>query len=146
MTQTTITQVQGMGHYDGQYGRMFKYTVSLADGVEGEASSKSQPPPWKEGDTVWYEVTGEFRGTPRLKLSKQDPNAPRGGFTGGGARASDPHLQARIDASWALGQAIQWNMAACTPVDSEATLMNQARTLLRMRDALAAIPPSDERP
>lgn len=107
MTKAVITQVQGNGTFDSQYGVMYKYHVEFDNGdLQAEATSKTSPPPWKEGDTVWYEVTGEFRGLAKVKISRQDPAASK--FGGGGvARREDPDLQKRIENSWAIQTAVQ---------------------------------------
>jgi len=35
---------------------MYTFEITFNDGTVGEANSKSQEPPYKVGDEVWYEV------------------------------------------------------------------------------------------
>ena len=106
MTQGKITQVQGNGHFDTANGRFYSFHVEL-DGnalTLFEVNAKTETPRWKVGDTVWYEVTGEYKGVKKAKFSTQDPT-----IAGGrpGARPQDPETTKRIENSWAVQTAIQ---------------------------------------
>ena len=136
MEQSKIKSVQSNGTFESQYGTMHKSEVQLEDGVVGEVASK-QPDRWKVGDEVEY-TKSETQWGVKLKLNK--PGMTHGGNGGGGSRTS-PEIQKRIDASWAIGQAI--SLLGQLPVyDPESfaeyngTMLVVARTLLRERDGL----------
>ena len=95
----TITAVQNNGTYEGAYGLMYKQEVTLDDGSTGEVSAKTADK-WKVGDVVEVQRTETKFGT-RFKFSiPQDGGKPGGNFQ------KDPETQLRIEASWAIGQAI----------------------------------------
>lgn len=95
----TITAVQNNGTYEGSYGTMYKQEVTLDDGSTGEVSAKTADK-WKVGNVVEVQRTETQYGT-RFKFSipKETPAA-------GGSYQKDPDTQLRIEASWAIGQAI----------------------------------------
>ena len=76
---------------------MYKFEVELEDGTSGEVSAKTEDR-WKVGDEVEYTVTPSKWGD-RLKLDKA-------GYNKGGGSGNNPDIQKRIDASWAIGHAI----------------------------------------
>lgn len=95
-----ITAVQNTGTYEGSYGTMYKQEVTLDDNTVGEVSAKTQGK-WKVGDTVEVQRTETQYGT-RFRFSiPKEPGAP----TSGGFQ-QDPETQFRIEASWAIGQAV----------------------------------------
>lgn len=61
--------------WESQHGTMHSFTVVFADGVRGEANAKTNPPPYKVGDKVGYEIAGQTpRGQNKLKIDrKADP-------------------------------------------------------------------------
>lgn len=139
MTQGKITQVQGNGHFDTANGRFFSFHVEL-DGnalTLFEVNAKTETPRWKVGDTVWYEVTGEYKGVKKAKFSTQDPatsGAPRAG-----ARPQDPETTKRIENSWAVQTAIQLHGPIDTGENLESYLtriQTTAGLLLTTRDAV----------
>lgn len=79
MTQAQIESIQGKGEWKGQHGTMYQFEVAFNDGTVGEANSKSQEPPYKVGDEVFYEVKSDNeRWGKKLKISKNLP--PAGGY------------------------------------------------------------------
>jgi hypothetical protein len=95
----TVTAVQNNGTYEGSYGTMYKQEVTLDDGSTGEVSAKTADK-WKVGDVVEVQRTETQYGT-RFKFS-----IPQTGGKPGGNFQKDPETQLRIEASWAIGQAI----------------------------------------
>ena len=95
----TIQAVQNNGTYEGSYGTMYKQEVTLDDGSTGEVSAKTADK-WKVGDVVEVQRTETQYGT-RFKFS-----IPQTGGKSGGNFQKDPETQLRIEASWAIGQAI----------------------------------------
>ena len=85
MVQAQIESIQGKGEWKGDYGLLYQYEVTMNDGTVGEVNSKTNPPPYKVGDEVWYEVkSNNERWGKKLKVSK---NPPQQGFT---PRPADP--------------------------------------------------------
>lgn len=99
----TIQAVQNNGTYEGSYGTMYKQEVTLDDGSTGEVSAKTADK-WKVGDVVEVQRTETQYGT-RFKFSIPQTGG-QGGFKSGGNFQKDPETQLRIEASWAIGQAI----------------------------------------
>lgn len=56
-------------------GPYYPFYITFADGTAGQANAKTNPPAYKEGDEVGYEITGATpRGVPKLKIDrKADP-------------------------------------------------------------------------
>lgn len=78
MVQAQIESIQGKGDWKGQHGTMYTFEIAFNDGTVGEANSKSETPPYKVGDEVWYEVkSNNERWGKKLKVSK---TAPQAGF------------------------------------------------------------------
>jgi len=100
----TITAVQNNGTYDGAYGTMFKQEVTLDDGTTGEVSAKSEGK-WKVGDVVEVQRTETKFGT-RFKFSIPQEGGARPNGSSGSSFKQDPETQFRIEASWAIGQAV----------------------------------------
>ena len=91
MVQAQIESIQGKGEWKGDYGLLYQYGVTMNDGTVGEVNSKTNPPPYKVGDEVWYEVkSNNERWGKKLKVSK---NPPQQGFT---PRAADPKKDKQI--------------------------------------------------
>lgn len=94
-----IASVQNTGTYEGSYGTMYKQEVTLDDNTVGEVSAKTQGK-WKVGETVEVQRTETQYGT-RFRFSiPKEAGAPSGGYQ------KDPDTQHRIEASWAIGQAV----------------------------------------
>lgn len=102
METSKVKSVQSSGTYTSKYDStlMYTYEIELEDGTLGEVSCKSENR-WKEGDEVEYTISMSSFGS-KLKLSK--PGAS--GTYKNNSRPANGDLQARIDASWSIGQAI----------------------------------------
>jgi hypothetical protein len=97
MGQSKIKTIQPNGTYDSQNGLMYKFEIELESGDSGEVSAKSESR-WSVGDEVEFEVTPSKWGD-KMRLTKP-------GFTPNQSKANNPDIQKRIDASWAIGHAI----------------------------------------
>ena len=121
----TIQAVQNNGTYEGSYGTMYKQEVTLDDGSTGEVSAKSEGK-WKVGDVVEVQRTETKFGT-RFKFSIPQ----EGGFKSGSSSfKQDPETQLRIEASWAIGQAVMLGAR------EHAELVKLGLTLVDARNAL----------
>lgn len=122
MGQSKIKSIQPNGTWESRNGTMFKFEITLEDGTSGEVSAKTENR-WNIGDEVEYTVTPSKWGD-RLKLDKA-------GFAnkGGGGNGQSPDIQKRIDASWAIGHAIQQE-------SEPEKIIEAAEWLLKLRDTL----------
>jgi len=61
--------------WNSAHGQMFAFTIVFADGIRGEANAKTNPPPYKVGDKVGYEIAGTTPlGANKLRIDrKADP-------------------------------------------------------------------------
>ena len=123
----TITAVQNNGTYEGAYGIMYKQEVTLDDGSTGEVSAKTQDK-WKVGDVVEVQRTATKFGS-RFKFSIPQDGGAR---PNGSSFKQDPDTQLRIEASWAIGQAVAMG------IQSHADLVKQGLNLIDARNALIA--------
>lgn len=130
-----ISAIQQNGTWTGQYGVMYKMEVTFDDGRTGEVSAK-KPDAWKVGDEVEIEKEENTQYGWRFKIRKP-------GFNGGGSGAfsgvKNEETTKRIDASWAVGQAVAlWacNPAAAGQVADLEKLKDMAKLILAMRDEL----------
>lgn len=121
----TITAVQNNGTYEGSYGTMYKQEVTLDDGSTGEVSAKTADK-WKVGDVVEVQRTETKFGT-RFKFSIPQDG---GGYKSGNGFQKDPETQLRIEASWAIGQAVAMG------AQEHAELVKAGLTLIDARNAL----------
>lgn len=83
MPTSTVLSVQYKRSFPSQYGdadgMQHAFIYEMEDGTTGEASHKSKPAPFNPGDVVDYSITGQFRGTNKLKVQKpQGVSVPRG--------------------------------------------------------------------
>lgn len=132
MVQAQIESIQGKGDWQGKFGTMYTFEVSFVDGTVGEANSKTEQPPYKVGDEVWYEVKGENQYGKKLKISKNPPQS----F---GGRKEDPAIQKRIENSWAIQTAVQILGVKPDKVTLNAyttALEETAEAMLKLRDTL----------
>jgi hypothetical protein len=95
-----ITAVQNNGTYEGKFGLMYKQEITLDDGSVGEVSAKTENK-WKVGDEVEVKKTETQYGM-RFQFSLPETSK---GYSGGYQK--DPEVQFRIEASWAITEAIQ---------------------------------------
>ena len=73
---TKIKSVQGSGHFDGQYGRLYKFEYTFEDGVTLVANHKTQDCPYKQGDVVEYTITKEdpkYGKSGKVGIPKEEP-------------------------------------------------------------------------
>jgi hypothetical protein len=130
-----ITNVQQSGTWTGQYGVMYRMEVTLDDGRTGEVSAK-KPDAWKVGDECEIEKEEQTQYGTRWKIRKPGfTNGPSGAFSG----PKNEETTKRIDASWALGQAVAlWacNPAASKQVADLENLKQLAKAILATRDEL----------
>ena len=132
MVQAQIESIQGKGDWQGKFGTMYTFEISLNDGTVGEANSKTEQPPYKVGDEVWYEIKGENQYGKKLKISKN-------GLQSFGGRKEDPAIQKRIENSWAIQTAVQILGVKPDKVTLNAyttALEETAEAMLKLRDTL----------
>tara|TARA_R110002020_G_scaffold135795_1_gene303219 strand:- start:375 stop:803 length:429 start_codon:yes stop_codon:yes gene_type:complete len=113
MGLSKIKTVQPNGTYQSKFDNstMYVFDISLEDDSSGEVSAK-KPDRWQVGDEVEYVMTQGQYGN-KLKLTK--PNAD---FTGGGgASYSNATRQDIISSQWAIGRALELEIAANNPND-----------------------------
>jgi len=84
MQKATVTAAQPTGQWEGQYGIMYTFNVTLSDGATGEVNSKSPQLRFNIGEEVEYEVPKQGK----LKLNKPNPMGGSYSNNTGGARAS----------------------------------------------------------
>jgi hypothetical protein len=74
-------------------GPYYPFYITFADGIAGQANAKTNPPAYKEGDEVGYEVAGATpRGVTKLKIDrKADPATCRNTTP----QDSNPELEAQ---------------------------------------------------
>lgn len=106
-----VMSVQG----NGMYKELYSYQYEFEDGTCLSANHKTQPPPFKEGDMVEYEVRGTKNGfswggvrkpPQEGQSSNSTPSKSSGGY-------NDTEVQYRIEASWAVNTAYvsrDWDM------------------------------------
>jgi hypothetical protein len=120
MGTSKVKTIQPNGTYEGRNGLMYKFEIGLEDGASGEVSAKTIDR-WNVGDEVEYEITPSKWGD-RMKLTKP-------GFTPNQGGSQSPDIQKRIDASWAIGHAINQES------DPE-KIIEAAEWLLKIRNTL----------
>jgi len=121
-----IAQVTQNGTWESQYGLLYRMEIILEDNRAGEVLAK-KPDQWKAGDVVEIvEAKPNAMGLTKWKLQRPQP--------GGVGKPDD--VQRRIDASWAIGQAIQLGFAGGESIPSDEALLERAQYLLTMRDKL----------
>lgn len=74
MPLARITEIKPNGGFDSQHGYMYSSIVYFDDNGWGSANHKTQNPPYGIGDEMEYTITGEFKGTSKLKISKPGSN------------------------------------------------------------------------
>ena len=111
MQKATVTAAQPTGQWEGQYGVLYTFNVTLSDGAAGSVNSKSPQFRFNIGDEVEYEVPGPGK----LKVNRPNPMGNTFGNNSGGASTS--YSSNRKD--YSKQHALQ---AACTFLNgSEAT-------------------------
>lgn len=123
-----ITAVQNNGTYQGQYGLMYKQEVTLDDGTTGEVSAKTADK-WKVGNVVEVQRTETQHGT-RFRFSIPQEVAPGATRPASGGRSSDPETTLRIEASWAIAQAVAIGHESHTDLVRVGLILVDARNAL----------------
>lgn len=129
--QSKVKSVQANGTWDGQHGTMYKFEYEFEDGRIVECMHKTSAPRFKPGDACEYEITGTYNGQHRGKI--QRPQTTPGNF--GGSAKNDPDTVKRINASWAIEQAIRILGNTVEPNQGD-RIVAKALTLLDWRDRL----------
>jgi len=77
MKLATITSIQPdvPPTFTSKYGILYCFVVLFSDGLTGKVNSKSNPPPYKVGQRVGYEQTGEHGGIAKVKID-MNPQTP----------------------------------------------------------------------
>ena len=132
MKQTTVASLQFAKTWTNKSGgTMFQFEIEFHDGEFGECNSTSEQPPYKVGDTVWYEMKGTSpQGTKRFKVSK---NAPQ---QGGGFNYTSSKGDA-VGCQWAINAARETLIGRGEDITIEALEM-WAKELVKLRDILVS--------
>jgi hypothetical protein len=151
MPLDTVASIAYKNQWDGSQGPMHTSLITFASGLAGEANHKQPTPPYRVGEVVEYQITGEFRGTNKLKVGKPKDGAPaQSNYVPPAHQPQAPHAPAPQSAGngqqWrpkgesvgmALNQACEFNRATGQPFNK--TLVHQiASDLLRLGRALEA--------
>lgn len=90
--KSVVTQVAGIGHWDGQYGRMYKFEVAFENGDAGQYLSKVQDQTkFIQGREAEYQKETNEKGYVTIK-----PFAPQPNYTAKGPVAKDPETGKQI--------------------------------------------------
>lgn len=73
MNISKIINIKPEGSFETKYGLMHKFAYTLEDGTVGESNHKTEESPFKPGQSVWYEITGKYKGINKLKLWGKQP-------------------------------------------------------------------------
>lgn len=128
MDKLTITAIEAKGTWQSQYGTMYESWVTLSDGRSGMVNSKSADV-WKVGDAIEIKEATPGKYGLKLKIGKWQE------MTTAPTNRNSEEIQTRIDASWAIGQAVAMGAHNDSPED----FMKKARWLLAMRDYLIKV-------
>jgi hypothetical protein len=88
--RSAVTNVTANGTYNGQYGMLYKFQISFANGDVAEYNAKTQnQTKFVVGQEVDYVLTDrEYQGTIYYKCKPAE--VQQGGFSGGGFQAPKP--------------------------------------------------------
>lgn len=134
-----IKAIQGSGTLDLHGKTFYKFEVTLDDDSTGEVLALKADR-WKVGDQVEVQRTSNNYGT-RFKLSVPEANRTTNNFQrGNGGRSFNPEVQFRVDASWAIGQAVTLlgDRVELVSVPGHLELVKTALHLLDARSAVIA--------
>lgn len=107
MKTTTITRHQGSGTWNAPDGTLFYcWEVEMANGVIGQAMTKTNPAWFTDGSEVAYEITGQSAKGSRLKIRKPE-QVTYAGQPQQGIKAANDARQKEIKSQWALNLASQ---------------------------------------
>lgn len=103
MKTAKITHVTGNGHYDSNYGRLYKFEYTFDDGVTLSANHKTENCPFKNGDEVEYEIKGsnDYGSYGKVSKPSEQPNSFQ-------AKKSDPNVQRYIVKQSSLERAMEY--------------------------------------
>jgi hypothetical protein len=92
-----VTQISGAGHYDGQYGRMYRFEIHFENGDYGQYMSKSQDQTkFVMGQNATYtRESKEHNGNTYYTIKPAQTSTFSGGGGGGGFK-KDPETEKRI--------------------------------------------------
>ena len=108
-----VNSVQSNGSWDGKFGTMFKYEVSIGEDV-GEYSSKSENQnKFIVGQEVDYEVTEQGQFGKKIKPAFGQNTSSNGAvaFSGGGFKTNDSDKQMMIVKQSSLNRAVDMLIA-----------------------------------
>lgn len=93
--RSAVTNVTANGTYNGQYGTLYKFEVTFANGDSGEYASKSQnQTKFVVGQETDYTITSkEFKDRIYYKIAPVMAQPQQGGFT---PKAKDPETSKHI--------------------------------------------------
>lgn len=130
MKQANIQGLQFAKTWQNREGKtMFQFEIELDDGVYGECNSISENPPYKVGETIYYEINGQSpQGVNRMKIHK-NPSQPRGGSYSYNKKG-DP-----VGTQWAINAARECLLARGEDVSIQ-NLQLWANMLIKMRDEI----------
>jgi hypothetical protein len=134
-----IKAIQGSGTLDLHGKTFYKFEVTLDDDSTGEVLALKADR-WKVGDEVEVNRVTNNYGT-KFKLSVPEANRTTSNFQrGNGGRSFNPEVQFRVDASWAIGQAVTLlgSKLELTAVPDHVELVKTALHLLDARSAVIA--------
>lgn len=90
MNISKVKSVQGDGHFDNEYGRLFSFEYVFDDEVVLKANHKSENSPFKPGDVVEYTVKGKNDYGSYGTVSKPKPEGSTNGNSGFKKSGSNP--------------------------------------------------------
>ncbi len=130
MNEGILHSLQSNGSFESQYGTLYSWEASIspADGsaspiTSGLVNTKSEAPPYKLGDKVWWQENGSTkRGDKKLKISSSPPQ--QGGFSARPSGGNDDR-QKSIVTQFALREAQVFLQYTCQRPD-ELTLRDVA--------------------
>jgi hypothetical protein len=76
MSIEKIAAIEPKGSFESTFGTMFAFAYSFESGMEGDASHKTQQPPFRPGQQVEVTITGDFKGRSKIKVAR--PEGARG--------------------------------------------------------------------
>ena len=74
MTIAKVTAIAPTGEapYASTHGLLYSFKVSFSDGQTGTVNAKSESgPAYKVGDSVGYEITGNYKGVSKIRVDKK---------------------------------------------------------------------------
>ena len=138
-----IKQVQPNGNVEIQGKNFYKFEVQLEDGTSGEVLAL-KPDRWKAGDEVEVERSETPYG---MKFKLRIPQQGRGNFqktSGSYQKKESPEVKHRIDASWAIGQAVAMGAKEHKELVSKALALLDARNAVL--EAISGAPEAKPEP